>query len=167
MVELDAGKIANVSIKSDRLQFLSDLDPVDVQQKSEFTVMRPWQRDLSIEKNPLSIRFGESEKIAEFSRGLGTQAFTQLVFENTGKFDRFNAVVGIDAETEGRGDCQMVVRGDGIELWSNRVRGSGNPQEIEVDISGMQRIALVVYPGADFDLADHANWCNARFVKTK
>ncbi len=166
-IALDADRIASVKIKSDRLLFLSDLEPIDVQQKTEFTVLRTWQRDRSVEQNPLTIRYGDTEKIVRFNRGLGTQAFTQLVFENPGKFDRFNAIAGIDAETEGRGDCQMVVRGDGIELWSKRVRGSGEPQEIDVDISGIKRVSLIVYPGEDFDLADHADWCNARFVKTK
>ena len=103
----------------------------------------------------------------EFKKGLGTQAFSLLVFKNSRGFDRFNAVVGIDAETQGRGDCQMVVLGDGIELWSRRVRGSDDPQEIDVDIEGINQISLVVYPGEYFDLGDHANWGNARFVKTK
>ena len=89
------------------------------------------------------------------------------MFANTNEFDRFGAVAGIDAETEGRGDCRMVVRGDGIELWSKRVRGSGGPHKIDVDITGMTQIVLLVYPGEEFDLGDHADWGDARFLKTK
>ena len=95
------------------------------------------------------------------------QASSRLVFANEAGFDRFSAVAGIAAETKGRGDCQMIVRGDGIELWSKRVTGGGGPLEIDVDIEGIKEVALVVSPGAEFDLGDHANWGEARFLKTK
>jgi small nuclear ribonucleoprotein (snRNP)-like protein len=166
VIALDASLVVGFSIQSDRLVYLSDLEPVDVQQKTEFAVERPWRADRSVGNNPLAIRYGKSERVGRFNKGLGTQAFTQLVFENDG-YDRFRAVVGIDAETDGRGDCQMVVRGDGIELWTQRIQGSGNPVPIDVDIRGMERISLVVYPGNDFDLADHADWANARFVRSQ
>ena len=76
------------------------------------------------------------------------------------------ATVGIDAETEGRGDCVMRVEGDGIALWSQRIRGDDNAVEIDVDISGIREVALIVDPGEQFDLADHADWAEARFLKT-
>ena len=166
-LELDINAVVSISIPSDRLIFLSDLEPLEVQQKTEFAALRSWRKDLSVEGRPLSLRYGNSEKVEEFKKGLGTQAFCLLVFPNSNDFDRFRAVVGIDAETQGRGDCQMVVLGDDIELWSGRIRGSDDPWEVDVDITGINRISLVVYPGEDFDLADHADWCIARFVKTK
>lgn len=166
-VVLRVSMIASISIPSGRLLFLSDLEPKDVQQKTDFAAFRTWQKDRSVENNPLTIRYGVSEKVMQFKKGLGTQAFTLLVFQNSQGFDRFNAIVGIDAETHGRGDCQMVVLGDGIELWSQRVRGSDDPLEVDVDIEGIDQISLVVYPGENFDLGDHADWGNARFVKTK
>jgi len=95
------------------------------------------------------------------------QSFSQLSFSNSNEFDRFKSFVGIDAETQGRGDCQMVVRGDGIELWSKRIKAAEEPQQVDVDISGIKEISLIVYPGEDFDLGDHADWGEARFLKTK
>lgn len=60
----------------------------------------------------------------------------------------------------------MIVRGDGIELWSGQVTGVSGPQTIDVSIRGIELIELEVAPGEEFDLADHANWCDARFVKS-
>lgn len=164
-IALESSRIIGISIRSDRQQFLSDLQPVDVQQRTEFAAQRSWRPDRSVENNRLSIRLGKSDQVVEFNKGLGTQAFTQLDFANVGEFATLRATVGIDAETLGRGDCQMVVRGDGIELWSRQVRGSDEPHEINLKIDGISTISLVVYPGADFDLADHADWGNARFAK--
>lgn len=166
-IDLSTSNVVSITIVSDRLLYLSDADPIDVQEKAIFTVQRNWKRDRSIANNPLTIRQAGSEKTVSFKKGLGTQASSRMVFANTNDFDRFGAIVGIDAETKGRGDCQMVVRGDGIELWSKRIRGSEGPQEIDVDITGMKEVELLVYPGEEFDLGDHADWGDARFLKTK
>lgn len=166
-VALKTLNVVAIAITSDRLLYLSDVEPIDVTEKSVFAVQRPWKRDRSVEGNALRIRLKGSEKTVGFNKGLGTQASSRLVFANTNDFDRFGAIAGIDAETGGRGDCQMVVRGDGIELWSRRIRGSSGPQEIDVDITGMKQIVLLVYPGEEFDLGDHADWGDARFLKTK
>ena len=55
---------------------------------------------------------------------------------------------------------------DGITLWSKRVTAKEDPVEVDVDISAMDAIALVVDPGEEFDLGDHVDWANARFVKS-
>lgn len=166
-VQVPAEIVASVAIKSDRLRYLSDQEPLEVQEKSIFAFQRPWKKNLSVAGNPLEIRLKNSEEIRSFKKGLGMQASSRLVFANEAGFDRFSAVAGIAAETKGRGDCQMIVRGDGIELWSKRVTGGGGPLEIDVDIEGIKEVVLVVSPGAEFDLGDHANWGEARFLKTK
>lgn len=166
-VNVPTSNIAEIKIDSDRLLYLSDVDPMEVQEKAIFAIQRPWKRDRSVENNPLRIRLKGSEDTVSFAKGLGTQASSRLVFENTNQFDRFVSVVGIDAETGGRGDCQMIVRGDGIELWSKRIRGTDGPHEVNVDITGMKQVVLLVSPGEEFDLGDHADWGDARFLKTK
>jgi hypothetical protein len=159
--------LARLAIESDRLVYLSDLDPVSAQTRAMFTTDRPWQRDRSVEGNPLTLFDLENRQKTNFAKGIGTHSWSSLVFANDQSLDRFVATVGIDTETAGRGACRMIVRGDGIELWSGRVTGVSGQQVVDVDILGIQEVELEVVPGEDFDLADHANWCNARFVKTK
>jgi hypothetical protein len=125
---------------------------------------RSWQADRNVQGQQLTLRNGDNQ-ILEFSKGLGTQAFTQLDFSNDKDYKHFKAIIGIDSATNGRGDCRMAIRGDGVELWSSRVKGSDPPQDVDIEISNFKIISLIVYAGEAFDLADHANWCNARFVK--
>ena len=120
-----------------------------------------------MEKNPLTISADSGGNPLVFNKGLGTQAFCRLEFANTNDFDRLSSIVGIDVETDGRGDCQVVVRGDGIELWSQRVRAADAPHNLDIDITGIKKITLLVYPGEEFDLGDHVDWCDVRFLKTK
>ena len=166
-LKIKAQKVVAVSIVSDRLAYLSDLSPVEVQEKSIFAIQLPWQRNRSVGNNPMRLTVNQSRETIEFNKGIGMQSFSQLSFANSNDFDRFKAVVGIDAETAGHGDCQMVVRGDGIELWSRRVKAADDPLQVDLDIAGIKEITLIVYPGEEFDLGDHADWGEARLLKTK
>ena len=166
-LQIKAQKVVQISIVSDRLAYLSDIKPVSVEEKSLFAIQLKWQRDRSVGNNPIRLNAGQPRKTVELRKGIGMQSFSQLSFSNSNDFDRFKSIVGIDAETQGRGDCQMVVRGDGIELWSKRIKAADEPQQVDVDISGIKEVSLIVYPGEDFDLGDHADWGEARFLKTK
>lgn len=165
-LQIDAVQIARITFQSDAVVWLSDLEPIRVDQQSEFAAARIWQRDRSVQGNRLRLKFHSAGTVREFDKGIGTRSYTALAFSN-GSYDRFQAIVGIDHETAGRGDCEMAVEGDGIVLWSKRIRGSDDPQLIKVDISGVREVSLIVRPGRYFDLADHANWANARFVRVE
>ena len=173
VVTINREYLVRIDIESDSIAYLSTLNPVEVRQQPQFTVDRQWQQNRSVEGNPIRLLVDAgaagskaTAEIQTFENGIGTSSYSRLVFENTNDFSRFLATVGIDAETEGRGDCEMRVEGDGITLWSQRIRGSDSAVEVDVDISGIRQVALVVDPGEQFDLADHADWARARFLKT-
>lgn len=157
--------VAVLEVQSDNLVYLSNLDPIAVQQQSIFAPQRNWQRDRSIESNPIRLRAPDKSSPQTYRKGIGTHSYCKLEFANTNKFERFQTIAGIDAETNGRGDCQMSVYADGIKLWSQRITGQTPPEALDVDITGMAKVTLIVEPGEQFDLADHANWADAKFVK--
>ena len=164
-IQIPWALVARLEMQSDNLVYLSNLDPITTQQKSIFAPQRLWHRDRSIEDNPIRLQHPEKSSPQTYRKGIGTQSYSELEFANTNQFERFQAITGIDVETQGRGDCQMSVYADGIKLWSQRVTAETPPQKVDVDISGMASVTLVVEPGEQFDLADHANWADAKFVK--
>ena len=93
------------------------------------------------------------------------RAGTRIAFKNSDAFVSFSATVGIDADRGNRGDCEVVVSGDGQELARHRLRGGEAAVAINVDVSGVSEIMLSAEPGADYDLSDHVNWCEASFLK--
>ena len=159
--------ICRVTVQSDRIAYLSELEPVEVEQSSQFAAARTWKRNTSVAGNPMQLRFHSTGRIVSFDQGIGTKPYSMLSFENTKNYDQLRAIVGIDSDARGRGDCEMIVRGDGIQLWAQRVRGSDDPDSIVIDISGVNKVSLIVLPGENFDLGDHANWADARFTKSK
>jgi hypothetical protein len=139
---------------------LSDLTPVAVDEEPVVAYPRAWQRDRSVAGGPLTVG-GQT-----FTKGIGVQAYSRLTFEAGAKFDVFTATIGIDDATAGRGDCLFVVLGDDQELFRKRMKATDAPSDLRVDIRGVKNVSLVVEPGEDLDLGDHADWCDACLIRT-
>lgn len=160
-IELPRGVVSKIAIRSSRVAWLSELKPSAEKQQTLATLPRPWRRDLSIGGKPLTLGGRTYEK------GLGVAARTELVFSLDGKFDAFSATLGIDQETGGKGDCLFVVALDGEPAFTARVKGTDPPREINLPLGSARTLSLIVEPGADLDLADHADWADARLLRTR
>ena len=159
-VELPWDALASIAIRSSRLVFLSDLKPVGEEQRSIAFLDVPWQRDRSVQGKTLTL--GQRT----FDKGIGCHAECRLTYAADGKWDLLAAVIGIDAETAGKGDCIFTVLADGEPVFTRRVKGTDPPQEIQVEIPRAKQVTLAVEAGAGLDLSDHADWCDVRFIKS-
>jgi hypothetical protein len=160
-IEVAWDSVLRVIVRSSRVIYLSDLKPAEVKQQAFVTLVRPWQRDRSITGKPLTIG-GKT-----FDKGIGVQSQAELTFDLPDEYDVLAATIGIDADALGKGDCLFEVLLDGQKLFSERVRGSDPPKEIQVPVARGKQVSLVVLPGADLDLADHADWADVRLLKNK
>ena len=158
-MEVPWTSVRRVGIRSPRLAFLSDLEPVRSQIQPIVAPEREWQRDRTV--SGLPIKIGDEV----YDKGLGFAAGTQVTFENDAPYDLFLAEIGIDADAAGRGDCLFVVESEAGELLRQRVRGGEEARLIKVDISSAQTVTLKVEPGEDLDIADHADWADACFLQ--
>jgi hypothetical protein len=158
---LPTAAVNAIALRSSRVEFLSDLKPVAAIEQPIVTLGRAWQKNRSVAGRPLTL----AGRI--FESGLGVHARSQLTFANEGGFDVLAGVIGIDAETNGRGDCTFVVLGDGQPLYTQRMTGADPPRDLRVEIGGHKQVTLLVEPGEDLDLADHADWCDIRFIKNR
>lgn len=153
-------QVRQLDVRSDRLRFLSDLDPVRVVEEALVAFAGRWRRDASVLGGPL--RLGDQT----FERGLGTHARCRLTFAVPAGFTHLAATIGIDRATEGRGDCVFQVLGeDDRELFRRRMKGNDAPVTVRVAVAGMKQVTLAVEPGEDLDLGDHGDWGAARFEK--
>jgi NPCBM/NEW2 domain-containing protein len=152
---------AHVTIRSRRVAFLSDLKPIAEEQQAIVTLPQPAQRDKSVWGKPLTLGSRTYEK------GLGVHARSSLTFATEKKWDTLAATIGLDAEASGKGDCVFVVLADGETVLTRPMKGNQPPEEIQLSIAGRDQITLVVEPGDGLDLADHADWCDARLIKNR
>jgi hypothetical protein len=158
-VEIPWSAVASATIRSRRIAYLSDLKPTAVEQRSIAFLDLPWRRDRSVMGRPLTLA-GRT-----FEKGIGVHATSKLTFAAGGKYDELAAEIGIDTATNGKGDCLFSIVGDGETLFSQRVRGTDAPLPVRLDIRSKQEITLVVEAGEGLDLADHADWCDVRFIQ--
>jgi hypothetical protein len=155
-VRLPWNAVTRLDVRSTKMTFLSDLDPIDVVQEALVTYVGPWRRDLNVVGGPLTL--GKTV----YEKGLGVHARCELTYAVGGRYDVFAAVIGLDASALGRGDCVFRVEADGSELFTRRMRGTDRPKPVRLEIAGAQRLTLIVDYGEDLDLADRANWADAR-----
>jgi len=151
--------VVSLEVRSPRLVFLSDLDPVEVEQQPLVTFAGRWQRDRNVVGGPLTLGGRTYEK------GLGVHSRCRLEYDLGGRYDVFAATIGLDASAAGRGDCVFEVQADGKELFSKRMTGKDTPVEVRLPVKGAERLTLAVEWGEDLDLADRADWCDARVLK--
>ncbi|MDF1571233.1 MAG: NPCBM/NEW2 domain-containing protein [Bacteroidales bacterium] len=99
-----------------------------------------------------------------FERGIGTHAISKLLLELDGKGKKFIAEVGLDDETEHPdASVKFYVLGDKEILWqSGSMTAADSARRVDVDITGIDKLALLVLDGGNGINYDHADWANAR-----
>ena len=160
LLSFPARAVVRIDVRSDRLMFLSDLDPTAVADDALFT-FNGYQRDASVLRRPITLGKNVYEK------GLGTHSPCRLTYALDGRFDTFAATIGVDDETYGRGDCIFKVALDDKTIFEKRMRGSDPPHALRLPIAGAKTLTLIVEIGEDLDLSDHADWADARLVREK
>ena len=100
-----------------------------------------------------------------YAKGLALHARTEVGFRLPGKFRRFKALVGIDDSVRAAGDLQLEIRGDNKMLWEGRITGTEAARPLDLDIAGVKRIEILVDFGADLDIADVVDLCEARVTQ--
>lgn len=160
-ISLPWDAVQRVIVRSSRVLYLSDLKPSAVKQQTFVTLPRPWQRDRSVTGKPLTI--GETT----FEKGIGVQSQSSLTFDIPEGFEELAATVGIDADANGKGDCVYEILLDGQRVFTERIRGGEDPKPLKIPLAAAKQVTLVVLPGVDLDLADHADWADIRLIKNK
>jgi len=141
--------------------YLSDLDPVEVEETPFFDYLMSWRRDLSVGGRRMSLR-GHL-----YRKGLGVHSRCRLTYNLEGKYARFHSLLGIDDEAGRKGNCIFEVWTDGRKRFaSGPVTGTDEPRAVVIDVAGARRLELLVDFGEAGDVADRADWADAFLVTT-
>jgi hypothetical protein len=149
----------SLTVQNGRVQFLSDLQPAEVEQTPYFDRVIPWRRDCALDGTPLV--FGTRV----FSRGVAVHSQTRLTYDLGGHYARFMATVGIDIRLARWGDAAVQVRADDRVIFARtRLRGEDAPIELDVPLEGARRLTLSTEFGEGQDVGDQVIWANARLI---
>lgn len=181
-VSLPNDMLVSLRVRSNRILYLSDLNPVVDEVTTIIAPPANQRRNTNIFGQPISLRFpaanhGNERSSSQskdnaasmtnrtFTRGWGTRSRGRLVFDLPEGYARFRGWVGIDSSANGQGICVAVVLVDGIQVFSQELTGKQSAVELDVPIDGGRRMELLVEPGAQLDLSDWVNWADVRLQK--
>ncbi|MCA9262385.1 MAG: NPCBM/NEW2 domain-containing protein [Planctomycetales bacterium] len=167
--------VESISFASAQLAYLSDLEPVVtkitpmVESTTSDAVVRflyQPRRNESVRGERLRLKYPESgQPTQEFEKGLGVHSRTELVWRLDKKFNKLQAIVGMDASVGKQGSVRLEVQSDGERVFDDLIRGGADPIPLSVEIEGTNRLTIIVDYGEDFDMADHLNLCNLRVTQ--
>jgi hypothetical protein len=143
-----------------RAVYLSDLKPAGYRHVPFLELNWPYSVDRNLSGGPL----GAGGKMC--LKGIGMHSASRLTYLTEGRYGRFDAALAVDDSTAGQGSVRFRVFVDGNpKFTSDTLRGGDRPLPISIDISGANRIDLVVDFADRADQWDHADWLDARFVR--
>lgn len=110
---------------------------------------------------------------AAWIKGIGMHSTSRLAYELNGGYASLQAELAIDDAADRHGSVVFRVyvdRGEGT--WQNAyespiVRHGDATRAIQVDLRGVLRMALIVDAADWGDVGDHANWLDARLVRSR
>lgn len=148
--------VQRLSVRSDRLVYLSDLEPTAVEQTPALSRKWEWLRD----RAPL----GDGIQLpgAKYRRGLVLVPRTKLTFDVGARFDWFEAQVGIDERAAAQADAIVRVRGDGKILFEAEHVRRGAVLPVKVAVQGVRQLVLETDFGESLDVGDHCAFADAR-----
>jgi alpha-galactosidase len=97
-----------------------------------------------------------------YKHGFGTHAVSAIEVKLHGLARRFDAVVGVDDETGGKGSVGFTVTVDGkVVAATGTLRGGNTPMQISANLAGAKVLVLRVHDGGDGIYFEHADWAGA------
>ncbi len=101
-----------------------------------------------------------------YTKGIGTHANSELVFDLNKKFSRFSSDFGIDSEANDKASVIFKIVGDNRELYASPKLGRFDfPHHADTDIKGVKYLTLIVNDAGDGINNDHADWLNPVLYK--
>ena len=159
--ETPADKLVFLQPQGGAVTYLSDLTPAGRRQEPYLSLPWPtYRRDRNVTGGRL--RCGGQL----YFKGVGVHGYSQLTYLLDRPYRRFDAELGVDDCTGGRGSVQFRVYVDRKVQHSGEtiLRGGDAPMRLSVDLSGAKRLDLIVDFADRADVQDHADWLDARLV---
>ena len=164
-VTLPLADLVSLHVERGPAVYLSDLKPTA--EVTAYTgVAWPWRPDRAATGRPLTLRTPAG--VETFDRGLGTHSRTRLRYDLAGRYQRFEAVVGLDPVAGKLGQAAVTVSVDGKPARLPRLRTLTADQfaeAITVNVTGAKVLELLIDYGEGGDVQDHVNWGDARLIR--
>ena len=159
--------ISQILVYGGRWAYLDELKPLECIERS-FVGPVVWHYKVGANclGDPLTIR------AVRYRRGLGVHSYCKLAYALQGKYERFEALIGLDdAAVDERFDTRFGNVIFNVYLDGKRIFTSGpiswndEPREVRLEVKAARRLELEVSEGKGFHIRDRADWIEPRLLK--
>jgi hypothetical protein len=159
-IEYPAPLLAKLDFSKGKLTYLSDLEPAKVVESSGLEGTDHIKRDKNLDGGPLRING------VAYTKGLAVPATTELIYDIGGDYKSFKAVVGFDDQVGGDSNVQILVEGDGREIYKTALKRADKKKiDLNLDIKNVKNLRIVVKSADLLDLGYHVNFADAKVSK--
>lgn len=169
-LEWPAREITRIDFSISRITYLSDLDPILVEQTPYFDRVHAFHRDENLVGEPLALR-NSSANPESYSKGLSLHSKTALTYTLPPGEIRLAFDVGIDPSAGAAGAAEVSVAAGGMNLWKKVISADQPLTSVELPIPNLRpgdsakRLVILVDFGPRGDVGDHVILGNARLIQ--
>jgi hypothetical protein len=155
--------VAALDLRQGRAVYLSDLTPVEYVVTPFLGVSWPLARNTGVGGDQLGLAG------SYYDTGLGMHASSRVTYDLAGRYEYFEATVGLDGRTGRRGRAVAEVLVDGkrqdlgaaAELVFGRV-----PLTLHIDVRRARRLTLAVRFAGRGGVQADVDWADARLIRS-
>ncbi len=161
-VQFPLANLASLEMRQHRTVYLSDLAQKSYEHTPFLGVSWPLVKDAAVTGRDLRLA-GDT-----FAKGLGMHADSQVTYALDGRYQRFEALVGLDDITGQRGRVRLEILVDGkAQPLPNKgvLTGRDPPWAVRVEVGQARVLSLVVRQAGFGDVQAHVNWAGAWLIR--
>lgn len=161
--------LAEIASIDGKIQYLSDLSPESFDWNPYFgeagasESLKEFHRprfNCFLDGGPL--RLGKQE----YAKGIAMYSGSEITYRlPPGRYRRLKAMAGIDDRVRPQGAVRLAILGDDKPLFEGAVTGRDEPLPLDLDLTGVNRLKIVVDFGAGDEVQDLFDICDARILK--
>jgi hypothetical protein len=158
-VEYPRTTVARLDYSNDKVVFLSDMKPAELVEKSRQGRKETLRNNKNLDNGTIQVE----DQV--FSKGLAVHSHTEVTYNLDGKYQKLEAVLGMDAMVGGDGRPVVRIETDGKEVFAATITRKDRRKELNIPVKGAKQLRIVVTSSGLFDFGDHVDFANAKLSK--
>ena len=160
-IDVPRDSVAFLRYEQGRVVDLTRIEPTAAEDIPYFDTAYPYQVNHALGGGELRLYDGKT-----YDRGLAVHSLSRLYYRLDGQYTGFRATLGL-LDPGGRlGNITARVLGDGKVIWEQaNITTETRAIDLDLDLTGVQRLVLEVDFGEGQNVGDRAAWCNPQLIR--
>jgi hypothetical protein len=155
-INYEKAAVAQLDYNINKLNYLSDLEPIKVVEKSISGLITRYRKDKNLDNDAIRIK-GKT-----YAKGISMHAYTELEYDLKGKYKELRFTLGVDDQVGGNSKAVVTVTCDGTKVFTQEVNRAKEPKEVVVKVKDVESLKITVSSNNILDLHDHATLADAK-----